>query len=213
MWPAELGVERADELTLIARELAWSPRTPEDEEVEEFAEQALGAQEEAVVRIPTFHRGVAVPLADLPRLHGAAQRTSLVRLLLVAALATTLAWLFVVAESAGAGRAAVFPEGASTGVVALDMSASISGPIYARVATTLRGIVNANQSVGLDHVLRHGVRASAAELAAGRDAPVHSVLHAAPLLRQHARVRPDAVGHVHGRHARRRRPEDGARSR
>jgi hypothetical protein len=29
------------------------------------------------------------------------------------------------------------------------MSASISGPIYARVATTLRGIVNANQSVGL----------------------------------------------------------------
>jgi hypothetical protein len=101
------------------------------------------------VRIPTFRRGVAVPLADLPRLHGAAQRTSLVRLLLVAALATTLAWLFVVAESAGAGRAAVFPEGASTGVVALDMSASISGPIYARVATTLRGIVNANQSVGL----------------------------------------------------------------
>jgi hypothetical protein len=42
----ELGVERADELTLIARELAWSPRTPEDEEVEEFAEQARGSQEE-----------------------------------------------------------------------------------------------------------------------------------------------------------------------
>jgi hypothetical protein len=31
----------------------------------------------------------------------------------------------------------------------LDMSASISGPTYARVATTLRGIVNANQSIGL----------------------------------------------------------------
>lgn len=41
----ELGVERADELTLIARELAWSERTPEDEEVEEFAEQAHGTQE------------------------------------------------------------------------------------------------------------------------------------------------------------------------
>lgn len=101
------------------------------------------------MRVPTFHRDVAVPLADLPRLHGAAQRTSIVRILLVAALAATLAWLFVVAKSAGAGRAAVFPEGTSTGVVALDMSASISGPIYARVATTLRGIVNANQSVGL----------------------------------------------------------------
>jgi hypothetical protein len=41
----ELGVERADELTLVARELAWSQRTPEDEEVEEFAEQARGTQE------------------------------------------------------------------------------------------------------------------------------------------------------------------------
>jgi hypothetical protein len=42
----ELGVERADELTRVARELAWSPRTPEDEEVEEFAVQALGSQDE-----------------------------------------------------------------------------------------------------------------------------------------------------------------------
>lgn len=42
----ELGVERADELTRIARELAWSPRTPEDEEVEQFASEALGAQED-----------------------------------------------------------------------------------------------------------------------------------------------------------------------
>lgn len=41
----ELGVERADELTHLARELAWSRRTPEDEEVEEFAEQARGARE------------------------------------------------------------------------------------------------------------------------------------------------------------------------
>jgi hypothetical protein len=78
----------------------------------------------------------------------AAERTTIVRILLAAALVATLAWLFVDARSAGAGRAAVFPEGASTGVVLLDMSASISGPIYARVATTLRGIVAANQSVG-----------------------------------------------------------------
>ena len=37
---AELGVQRADELTRVARELAWSQRTPEHDEVEEFAEQA-----------------------------------------------------------------------------------------------------------------------------------------------------------------------------
>jgi hypothetical protein len=42
----ELGIERADELTLIARELAWSARTPEDEEVEEFAEQARGKKDD-----------------------------------------------------------------------------------------------------------------------------------------------------------------------
>ena len=29
------------------------------------------------------------------------------------------------------------------------MSASIAGPVYARVATTLSGIVDANQSIGL----------------------------------------------------------------
>jgi len=99
--------------------------------------------------LPTLRRGLAVPLADAARLHTPAHRTGALRLILAAALAATLAWLFVVARDAGAGRAAVFPEGTTTGVVALDMSASISGPIYARVATTLRGIVNANQSVGL----------------------------------------------------------------
>jgi von Willebrand factor type A domain len=102
-----------------------------------------------VRQLPTLRRGLAVPSADLPRLDVPAQRTAAVRIVLTAALIATVAWLFVVAKSAGTGRAAVFPEGAETGVVALDMSASISGPIYARVATTLRGIVNANQSVGL----------------------------------------------------------------
>jgi hypothetical protein len=88
-------------------------------------------------------------LADLGELHTRAQRTGLVRILLALALLGTLALLFDAARSAGAGRAAVFPEGTNTGVVALDMSASIAGPVYARVATTLRGIVNANQSIGL----------------------------------------------------------------
>lgn len=42
----ELGVERADELSLQAKELAWSSRTPQDEEVEQFAVQALNAGED-----------------------------------------------------------------------------------------------------------------------------------------------------------------------
>jgi len=101
------------------------------------------------MRIATIHREGAVPLADLHGLHMPVQRTSLVRVILAAALAGTFALLFLTARSAGAGRAAVFPQGARAGVVALDMSASISGPTYSRVATTLRGIVNANQSIGL----------------------------------------------------------------
>ena len=99
--------------------------------------------------VPSIHRSGAVVLADRPRLRGPGRRTELVRILLVVALGVTLAFLFVAAHSAGAGRAAVFPEGTDTGIVALDMSASISGPIYARVSTTLRGIINANESVGL----------------------------------------------------------------
>ena len=99
--------------------------------------------------LPTVHRDDGVTLADLPGLEPQGRRTSVVRILLVLALAGTFAVLFLTAHSAGSGRAAVFPEGANTGVIALDMSASISGPTYARVATTLRGIVNANQSIGL----------------------------------------------------------------
>jgi hypothetical protein len=101
------------------------------------------------MRIPTLRTDGRVPLADLSRLQPAVQRTAVVRVFLAAALAATFVLLFLTARSAGAGRAAVFPKGVHTGVVALDMSASISGPTYARVATTLRGIVNANQSVGL----------------------------------------------------------------
>lgn len=99
--------------------------------------------------VPSVHRSGSVVIADRPRLRVAAQRTTVVRALLALALVATFALLFREARDAGAGRAAVFPEGVDTGVVALDMSASISGPTYARVSSTLQGIVAANQSVGL----------------------------------------------------------------
>lgn len=99
--------------------------------------------------VPTIHRGSTVILADRFRLRGPRLRSDGARIVLALALLATLALLFLSARHAGAGRAAVFPEGTDTGVVALDMSASISGPTYARVATTLRGIAAANQSVGL----------------------------------------------------------------
>ena len=97
----------------------------------------------------SLHRRNPVQLAELAALRPAAMRTSSLRIVLALALAATLVGLLHVAGSAGSGRAAVFPQGTSTGIVALDMSASISGPIYERVAATLRGIVAANQSIGL----------------------------------------------------------------
>jgi hypothetical protein len=101
------------------------------------------------MRLLSLHRNDAVALADLGEVRTAEVRTSVVRVLLALALAGTLAGLVLVARSAGSGRAAVFPEGTDAGIVALDMSASIAGPIYARVASTLQGIVDANQSSGL----------------------------------------------------------------
>jgi hypothetical protein len=101
------------------------------------------------VRLPTISRRQPVETADMSELGRPMLRTSAGRLLLAGALAATLAGIVLVARSAGAGRAAVLPAGATTGCVVLDMSASISGPVYERVATTLRGIVNANQSICL----------------------------------------------------------------
>ncbi|MES1246435.1 MAG: VWA domain-containing protein [Actinomycetota bacterium] len=99
--------------------------------------------------VPSIHRSGAVVVADRARLGSPRHRTEAIRVLLLVAAAVVFALLFVTARRAGAGRAAVFPESADTGVVALDMSASIAGPVYARVSSTLRGIIAANQSVGL----------------------------------------------------------------
>ena len=61
------------------------------------------------MRIPTARRGRPVPLGDLPRLRGAARRTTIVRAGLALALAGTLAATVLSARSAGSGRAAVLP--------------------------------------------------------------------------------------------------------
>jgi hypothetical protein len=91
----------------------------------------------------------ATRLGDLGHLARQAERTNLVRAGLALALAATLAGAVLLARSAGSGRAAVLPAGAKTGVVVLDMSASVAGPTFERVGAVVRGIVAANQPVGL----------------------------------------------------------------
>lgn len=97
----------------------------------------------------TVHRDGAVDLADSGRLRRAAVRTSALRVLLAAALAATLAWIVLVARDAGAGNLTVLPAGATTGCVALDLSASIYPSVYRRVARTLRGLADANKPMCL----------------------------------------------------------------
>ena len=90
----------------------------------------------------------ALPLAELPALRTALRRTLVVRVALGAAPVALLALAFLAARDAGSGQAAVLPQGRS-GVVVLDLSASISGPTYGRISTTLQGIVDARQPIGL----------------------------------------------------------------
>jgi hypothetical protein len=68
---------------------------------------------------------------------------------LALALAATLAGAVLLARSAGSGRAAVLPVGSKTGVIVADMSASVAGPPFERVGAVIRGLVAANQAMGL----------------------------------------------------------------
>lgn len=101
------------------------------------------------MRGTTFARRGATRLGDLAQLAMPAQRTTLVRVGLALALAATLTGAILLARTAGSGRAAVLPIGAKTGVIVLDASASVAGPPFERVGTIVRGLVAANQSMGL----------------------------------------------------------------
>lgn len=101
------------------------------------------------MRGTTLSRRHATPLADLAELAHPARQTVLLRFGLALALAVTLAGAVLLARSAGSGRAAVLPVGAKTGVIVLDMSASVAGPNFERVAIVLHGFASANQAMGL----------------------------------------------------------------
>ncbi len=85
-------------------------------------------------------RPLVLPLADASSLAGAARRTALVR----AGIAACLVVLLVLA--AGLARRPADPiagllAGRSSTVVVLDMSASVSDPVYQEIARTLQGLV------------------------------------------------------------------------
>lgn len=101
------------------------------------------------MRGTTLTRRGATRLGDLPRLALPAERTTLLRVGLAVALAATLTAAILLARTAGSGRAAVLPAGTNTGVVVLDMSASVAGPAFVRIGNVVRGLVTTNQTIGL----------------------------------------------------------------
>ncbi len=101
------------------------------------------------MRGTTLRRDGATRLGDLPGLSEAAERTTLVRGAVVVGLVAALAGAVLLASSAGTGRAAVLPAGTKTGVIVMDMSASVAGPKFERIANVIRALAAANQGAGL----------------------------------------------------------------
>jgi hypothetical protein len=101
------------------------------------------------MRGTTLKRHGATTLGDLPELKLPAERTTVVRTALLLSLALALTGAVLLARSAGSGRAAVLPAGVKTGVIVIDMSASVAGPSRERIATVLHGLAAANQAMGL----------------------------------------------------------------
>ena len=89
-----------------------------------------------------------VPLADFGRLHRARRRTSIVRAVLAAAL-VVLVVATAIAAMRPQGRTLRFLPHGATGIVVLDLSASISTDTYQRIGTTLRELAGTNGRYGL----------------------------------------------------------------
>lgn len=89
-----------------------------------------------------------IPLADFDRLARARRRTSIVRALLAAALVAIVAGTIVASAHPQAPTLRFLPRG-STGIVVLDLSASISTDTYQRIGQTLRELGSTNGRYGL----------------------------------------------------------------
>jgi hypothetical protein len=93
-------------------------------------------------------RPAGIPYGDQRALDSAARRTFVVRLVLGAALAGLLAAAFLMARDKDVRPEAFFPPERS-GIVVVDMSASVSPLTYRRIGRALRRIAAANEPVGV----------------------------------------------------------------
>jgi hypothetical protein len=93
-------------------------------------------------------RPAGIPYGDQRSLDDAVRRTTVIRLVLGAALVGLLAAAFLMARDKDVRADAFFPPERS-GIVVVDMSASVSALTYRRIGRALRRISAANEPVGL----------------------------------------------------------------
>jgi hypothetical protein len=90
----------------------------------------------------------AIPLAGLGRLERARRRTTAIRAALAALLVVLVVATAVIATRP-AGKTLTFLPGGTTGIVVLDLSASISTDTYQRIGKTLNELAATNGRYGL----------------------------------------------------------------
>lgn len=93
-------------------------------------------------------RVTAIPSADLASLRRPWLVTTAVRLALAALLLALLVGALLVARGLQPREAAFLPQGTSV-IVVLDVSQSVTDPVYRRVAKTLQRVSESKQGVGL----------------------------------------------------------------
>ena len=98
--------------------------------------------------LPLARRVPAIPVADAAALRGAARRTTLVRLGLAAALVATLIAAWLAARALEPAKAGFLPNDTS-GVVVLDVSLSVTDPVYRRIHNAIRLLADGGQPVGM----------------------------------------------------------------
>lgn len=98
---------------------------------------------------PSFARRVtAIPVADVDSLRPMWIRTTLVRLVLACLLILVLGLAFVSARTLEPAKASLLPQDTSA-VVVLDVSQSVTVPVYRRIYNAIKMMSEGDQEVGL----------------------------------------------------------------
>ena len=99
-------------------------------------------------RVGRFPRPAAIPSADLGQLRRAARRTRAASALLALALLGSLVAAFMFSRDMDVRQGGFLPVG-STGVIILDLSASVTEAANRRIARVLQNVVKSDEPVGV----------------------------------------------------------------